>query len=390
MKETWHTKSLGDLCIIKGRIGFRGYTREDLVEKGEGAITLSPSNIIDDKLCLDKCQYISWYKYDESPEIMIFKGDIIFAKTASIGKVALVKHLPEKATINPQFVVFKNIKCNRQFLYYAVRSRSFKEQISLITNGVAIPTVSQSNMERLRVKLPSDTEQQRIADELDLLTGIIDKKKAQLRDLDALSQSIFYEMFGDPIINERGWAYKRLDEVSTIVGGATPKTQIAEYWSGNNYWVTPAELRGNKYQGPTERTISDEAVRKTNVNLLPIGTVLLSSRAPIGKVAITTVPMYCNQGFKNLVCSEQLCNEYAYQALKCKTEYLNSLGSGATFKEISKKTTEAIRLAVPPIDLQKSFADKSIKIEKHKRMISESLKEAEKLFNSRMDYYFND
>lgn len=242
----------------------------------------------------------------------------------------------------------------------------------------------------IKVPVPSIEEQQRIVDELNLLTSIIDKKNAQLRDLDALAQSIFYEMFGDPIINERGWPYKRLDEVAKIVGGATPKTQIADYWTGNNFWVTPAELRGNKYQGSTERTISDEAVRKTNVNLLPVGTVLLSSRAPIGKVAITTVPMYCNQGFKNLVCSEQLCNEYAYQALKCKTEYLNSLGTGATFKEISKKTTEAIRLAIPPIELQKSFADKAIKIEEQKGMVSQSLKEAEKLFNSRMDYYFND
>lgn len=262
--------------------------------------------------------------------------------------------------------------------------------LSTVITGAAQPQITRQSLVDVPIIVPDVAEQKHIVSELDLLSGIIDKKNAQLRDLDALAQSIFYEMFGDPIINERGWAYKRLDEVSTIIGGATPKTQIAEYWSGKNYWVTPAELRGNKYQGPTERTISDEAVKKTNVNLLPIGTVLLSSRAPIGKVAITTVPMYCNQGFKNLVCSEQLCNEYAYQALKCKTEYLNSLGSGATFKEISKKTTEAIRLAVPPIDLQKSFADKSIKIEKHKRMISESLKEAEKLFNSRMDYYFND
>ena len=280
MRDNWQTVRLGDLCTIKGRIGFRGYTRQDLVEKGEGAITLSPSNIVDDKLNLDKCQYISWFKYDESPEIMIFEGDIIYAKTASIGKVALVKDLPEKATINPQFVVFKNIKCNRSFLYYAVRSHGFKEQVSLITNGVAIPTVSQSNLEKLHIKLPSVSEQQRIVDELDLLTGIIDKKNAQLRDLDALAQSIFYEMFGDPITNDKGWECCALKDVATIVGGSTPKTNIEEYWGGSNYWVTPAEIHGERYYGATERTISDLAVKSTNLTLLPIGTVLLSSRAP--------------------------------------------------------------------------------------------------------------
>ena len=313
------------------------------------------------------------------------KGSILTTCIGIIGKVAI---LETEASCNQQInAIIPSSGFDSSFIAYAILSK--RSLLQEIANAPVVPIINKGAFSSVEIKAPGIIEQRSIATELTVLSNIIEKKNAQLRDLDAMTQSIFYEMFGDPIINERGWAYKRLDEVSTIVGGATPKTQIAEYWSGNNYWVTPAELRGNKYQGPTERTISDEAVRKTNVNLLPIGTVLLSSRAPIGKVAITTVPMYCNQGFKNLVCSEQLCNEYAYQALKCKTEYLNSLGSGATFKEISKKTTEAIRLAVPPIDLQKSFADKSIKIEKHKRMISESLKEAEKLFNSRMDYYFN-
>lgn len=239
------------------------------------------------------------------------------------------------------------------------------------------------------VPVPSLADQQRIVDELDLLSGIVEKKNAQLKTLDDLAQSIFHEMFGDPIANERGWDYKRLDEVAEIVGGATPKTQIEEYWVGDNYWVTPAELHKEHYKGATERTISDEAVRKTNVTLLPVGTVLLSSRAPIGKVAITTVPMYCNQGFKNLICSEKLNNEYAFQVLYSKTEYLNSLGTGATFKEISKKTTEAIKIAVPPIELQKQFAEIAKKIQAEKEMIKTSLESAEQLFASRLDNYFN-
>ena len=239
------------------------------------------------------------------------------------------------------------------------------------------------------VPIPCLSVQQRIVAELDLLSGIVEKKKAQLRTLDELAQSIFIEMFGDPISNDRGWNYRRLDEVADIIGGATPKTQIEEYWSGKNYWVTPAELHKERYQGATERTISDEAVKKTNVTLLPIGTVLLSSRAPIGKVAITTVPMYCNQGFKNLVCSPSLNNEYAYQVLVSNTEYLNSLGTGATFKEISKKTTEAIRIAVPPIRLQNEFAQKAKMIEKEKGMIHSSLNEANNLLASRMDTYFS-
>ena len=151
---------------------------------------------------------------------------------------------------------------------------------------------------------------------------------------------------------KRNWEYKKLGDVCTVVGGSTPKTNIPEYWGGENYWVTPAELTGDKYIESTERTITDEAVAKTNLTLLPVGTVLLSSRAPIGKVCITRSPMYCNQGFKNIVCSKYLLNEYVYWWLKGKTDYLNSLGVGATFKEISKRTVEQIVIPVPPLEEQ--------------------------------------
>jgi type I restriction enzyme S subunit len=181
-----------------------------------------------------------------------------------------------------------------------------------------------------------------------------------------------------------GWTYKKLGEVATIIGGSTPKSNIEEYWGGSHYWVTPADLKGNKYQGATPRTITNLAIQKTNLQLLPTGTVLLSSRAPIGKVAITTVPMYCNQGFKNVVCSEQLLNEFVYWYLLNKTEYLNSLGRGATFKEISKKATEQIPIPVPPISEQQRIVNEldllSSIIDKKKAQLKEYDQLAQSIF----------
>lgn len=151
---------------------------------------------------------------------------------------------------------------------------------------------------------------------------------------------------------KQGWEVKKLEEVCEIVGGSTPKTNELSYWDGEHYWVTPAELNGAKYISSTSRTITDEGAKSAHLQLLPSGTVLLSSRAPIGKVAITTAPMYCNQGFKNLVCSAKLHNEFAYWFLYHHTEYLNSLGTGATFKEISKRVVEQIPIPVPPREEQ--------------------------------------
>lgn len=117
---------------------------------------------------------------------------------------------------------------------------------------------------------------------------------------------------------KEGWIYKKLGSVTKVVSGSTPKTNIKEYWGGSNKWVTPAELNDRMFILDTKRTITDKAVLHTNLNLLPVGTVLLSSRAPIGKVAIVGAPMYCNQGFKNLICSDLLYNLFLYWFLKGK------------------------------------------------------------------------
>ena len=119
-KEGWEEKTLGEICLIVGRIGFRGYTRKDIVtNKKDGAITLSPSNIVNGNMCYNNCTYISWFKYNESPEIKIQNGDILIVKTgSSYGKSAFVENLPHKATINPQFVVLKDIKINHKLLLY--------------------------------------------------------------------------------------------------------------------------------------------------------------------------------------------------------------------------------------------------------------------------------
>lgn len=149
----------------------------------------------------------------------------------------------------------------------------------------------------------------------------------------------------------------RLGDVCTIVSGTTPKSSRPEYWDGDINWVTPAELNDDSdivYE--SQRKITKQAVVDTSLKSFPAGTVLLSSRAPIGKVAIAGTEMYCNQGFKNLICSDVIYNRYLYHFLKSKTEYLNSLGRGATFKEISKSIVEEIEIPLLPVAEQRRIA----------------------------------
>jgi type I restriction enzyme S subunit len=154
------------------------------------------------------------------------------------------------------------------------------------------------------------------------------------------------------------WETVRLRDVCEVVSGTTPKSSVPEFWDGEANWVTPAELTDDSdivYE--TQRKLTELGIRSKSLKPFPAGTVLLSSRAPIGKVAIAGTEMFCNQGFKNLICSDKIFNRYLYRYLRGKTEYLNSLGRGATFKEISKTIVEDIAIPLPPIGIQHKMAD---------------------------------
>lgn len=149
----------------------------------------------------------------------------------------------------------------------------------------------------------------------------------------------------------------KLGDICEIVSGSTPKTGIPEYWDGDKKWIPPAEINEESYIiTDSARKLTELGVKKTGLSPFPEGTVILSSRAPIGKVAIAGCEMYCNQGFKNLICSEKINNRYLYWFLKGNTEFLNSLGRGATFKEVSKQIVSNIEINVPSIAQQEQAA----------------------------------
>ena len=184
--EDWVVVNLGNIAKVNGRIGFRGYTVADLAPKGFGAITLSPSNIINNQIDYSNCTYISWYKYHESPEIKVRNGDILLVKTGStFGKSAFVKDLPEKATINPQFVLLNNFKCDSRYLSYVIAHDIIQNQIHADIVGGAIPTLSQEKIANFTLFAPKDIAEQRaIAEALSDVDGLIaalDKKIAKKR-----------------------------------------------------------------------------------------------------------------------------------------------------------------------------------------------------------------
>ena len=270
-----------------------------------------------------------------------------------------------------------------QYIAYALKSLN----LARFASGAAIPHIYFKDWGECEIHVPTLESQEKIVDELNHLSHIIDNKKKQLEAYDKLAQSIFYEMFGDPIANDKGWDIQKLENIGTIVTGSTPSTNDISNWDGDINWITPAELGVQLYYGETTRKLTEKGAK--GLTLMPKGTVILSTRAPIGKLAITTVPMCCNQGFKNIICGDNINNIYLYYYLMYTMDKIKLLGRGVTFKEVSKSAIADFGVVTPPLTNQQQFAEKIEAIENQKKLVKKSLQEVEVLFNSRMDYYFN-
>ena len=231
--EEWKTYKLGDVCKIYGRIGFRGYTIEDLVEDSEkGAISLSPTNIQGGVLDLSKPTYISWEKYHESPEIMIHENDIVIVKTgSSIGRTAIIRNISHPMTLNPQLVVLKDVSINKHFLGYLVKGKDFQGKLSSIVVGSAIPTLSQKNLANLTIAVPPTRVQEKIANILSALDSKIELNNRINHNLEEQAQALFDNYFIHNTID--------LGDTKTVF-----LTDIATYLNGLAMQKFPAKDKG--------------------------------------------------------------------------------------------------------------------------------------------------
>lgn len=190
------------------------------------------------------------------------------------------------------------------------------------------------------------------------------------------------------------WKSVALGDVCSIINGGTPKSEVADYWGGELNWITPKEMGKLKSReiSVTERKITDKGIKNSSAKLLPINSVILSSRAPIGHLAINKSLMATNQGCKGLVPFEALNYEYLYYFLSYSKQLLNDMGSGATFKELSSSKLATVEIPLPPLSIQKEIVSKLdaifIEIEKAIVATDANAKNSEALFQSYLEKIF--
>ena len=197
--DAWEQRKLGETCKLNGRIGFRGYTERDIVTKEAGGVlTFSPTNIVNNKLTMEcKNTYITREKYDESPEIKISNGDILFVKTGStLGKSALVTGLKEDASINPQIVVMHVEKDSETFMSNVLITHGIMKQVAAVKIGGAVPTMTETELKNLTYFAPVEKEEQkRIGDYFTNLDHFITLHQHKCEQLQSMKKFMLQNMF---------------------------------------------------------------------------------------------------------------------------------------------------------------------------------------------------
>ena len=322
---------------------------------------LSVKDMTDNGFSYSGCKYIGRVDYEKlvangcKPQ----KNDVLVAKDGSYFKYAFVVNEDKEQAILSSIAMlrpYSEMVRPRYLAYYMLTDAVVKLVEKNYLTGTAIRRVILKGFKVLPVIVP-DLEAQ---DDFIHILEQADKSKF------TNFKSRFIEMFGDTFRNEKEWAYNSLSKITSIVLGTTPSSSNPDYWDGDIKWITPAELNDDSfYVYDSERHITEAGVRSAALKSFPAGTVIFSTRAPIGKTAIAGCEMYCNQGFKNFICSEKLNPVYLFYTLKSHKEELQKMGTGSTFLELSKKTIEGISISTPPRVLQDEFeviykqADKS-------------------------------
>ena len=360
----WEEHKLCHIASIVGRIGFRGYTTNDIVAKGEGAIALSPTNIENNKLTYDKDNtYISFYKYEESPEIMIKKGDVIFVKTGStVGKVAYVDKLICKTTLNPQAVVLKNIQCNSYLLSVLLSTNRFQNAIRKITVGGAVPTLSQGAMGNIAVIMPKVSEQEKLSKFISLLDERIATQSKVIEKLESLIKGLVDELMS---VLLKGKLYPFSSFYIKAGEGGTPTTSVVEYYTEGTIPFIKIEDLSCKYLTNNKDFITELGMQKSSAWLIPSKSVIYSNGATIGAISINEYPVCTKQGILGIVPNTNINVEYLYLLMSSSyfSKEINRIITEGTMKTAYLKDINHIKCPLPSMAQQKDITNLTSSLE---------------------------
>ena len=380
MRKGWEYKKLGEVAtFINGDRGKNYPSAKDFVESGVPFINAGHLN--NGIISYDKMNYITINKYNSLGSGKIIKNDILFCLRGSLGKYAIVAEDSMGAIASSLVIIRPFQNADNRFIAHFLSSAKIKEYIAKNNNGSSQPNLSAKSVASFIIPLPTLSTQLAIVSELDKINELIRLKKEQLKDFDNLAQSLFYEMFGDPVENEKGWEVKKLIEVSSLINGRAYKQnellsegkykvlRVGNFFTNSNFYYSNLELEDEKYCYK--------------------GDLLFAWSASFGAFIWDEDKTIFHYHIWRVLFDKAILDIHYYQyLLNTMTSFFMNDVHGIGMVHLTKSGMEQYELPLPPLPLQQLFAQRIEQIEREKSKVQKSIQDLETLLASRMQYWF--
>ncbi len=390
MREGWTYKKLGEVCESD-----LGKTLNSSKDTGEMRPYLCAINILWDKIDFTTLKQTR-FEESELERYTVRKGDLLICEGGEIGRAAIWdKDYSIQYQNALHRVRFTDGVAPRFCLYFFMHLKKSGILDGRYGKGVTIKHLVKSSLMSIPIPVAPIENQLSIVAELDKINELMSLKKAQLSDLDILAQSIFYDMFGDPIENEKGWEVKKLGEMSSVKTGPFGSMLHKEDYISNGIpLVNPIHIKDYRVIADMDFTISDEKARELNAYILRKNDVIFARRGDIGRCAVISDKengYLCGTGSLFVRFEQKVIPQYIMYIIRSSSfiKELISKAKGATMLNLNSTTIAALGIPLPPLSLQQEFAKRIELIEQQKAQISSTIKDLETLLASRMQYWFD-
>ena len=371
---TYNSYQLQEVCSF---IDYRGKTPPKTTE----GIPLITAKIIKNGTILPPQEFIAMDYYDEWMRRGIpKKGSIVFTTEAPLGEVAQIK-TDERIAFAQRVIVLESNPdiLNTNYLLYALQDQVLKERIKARATGTTVIGIKAAELKKVIIDLPPLPVQREISDVLCSLDSKIELNQRINENLERQAQAFFQELFIDNACPD--WPMGTICDLGAVVGGSTPSKAKPEYYTDHGIaWITPKDLSINKskFIAHGENDITELGFKNSSASIMPEGTVLFSSRAPIGYIAISAGEVATNQGFKSVVPKPEIGSAYVYYFLKHNLPTIEGMASGSTFKEVSGSTMKSVPAVIPDKGTLENFKNfctpifaQQKKLEEESRVLAE-------------------
>lgn len=357
----WKESISGDVLDLISGYAFKSKDFKDIPNEQDLPV-IKIKNVANGDVNFDNVVYhqvtekLKKYTLEKGDVLIAMTGNHPHALTQVVGDVSRYK-LCQKALLNQRVgkLVAKDDN-SLDFFYYYFKDEDNRNYLANQSSGSANQAnISKRDVLGIPMIIPEPEEQNAIASILSSLDDKIDLLLRQNQTLEQMAETLFRQWFVEEA--DDGWGSGSLNDVLTVKGGTTPSTKNPDFWDGDIHWTSPRDITtmNSIYLFDTERKITEAGLRKISSGLIPKGTLLMSSRAPVGALAFAEFPLAINQGYIAVIDNKGFTKEFLYLWLKTNMDYVQSYANGSTFLEISKTAFKSLEISIPSIELRDEF-----------------------------------